>query len=38
MLPGDCLTFEGEIPHGPEKLIKVPIRLLSVMNYGTSEE
>ena len=38
MQPGDCLTFEGEIPHGPGKLIKVPIRLLSVMNYAHSEE
>ncbi len=31
---GDSLTFEGEIPHGPEELRQVPIRLLSVMNYG----
>ena len=38
MQPGDCLTLEGEIPHGPEKLIKVPIRLLSIMNYGTNGE
>lgn len=38
MQPGDCLTLEGEIPHGPEKLVHVPIRLLSVMNYGSSEE
>lgn len=34
MKPGDSLTFDGEVPHGPEKLVKVPIRLLSVMNYG----
>ena len=34
MTPGDSLTFDGEVPHGPEKLIKVPIRLLSIMNYG----
>ncbi|HXG29974.1 MAG TPA: XRE family transcriptional regulator [Nevskiales bacterium] len=32
--PGDSLTFPGEIPHGPERLIEVPIRLLAVMNYG----
>ena len=32
--PGDTLVFEGEIPHGPEKLLRVPIRLLSVFNYG----
>lgn len=34
MQPGDSLTFDGEVPHGPEKLVKVPIRLLSVTNYG----
>ncbi|MCY1420224.1 HTH-type transcriptional regulator PuuR [compost metagenome] len=34
MQAGDSLTFEGEVPHGPEKLLQVPIRLLSVMNYG----
>jgi DNA-binding XRE family transcriptional regulator/quercetin dioxygenase-like cupin family protein len=35
MEAGDSLTFEGEIPHGPEELVQVPIRLLSIMNYGT---
>lgn len=30
---GDSLTFDGEVPHGPEKLVQVPIRLLSIMNY-----
>lgn len=34
MQAGDSLTFDGEVPHGPEQLIKVPIKLLSVMNYG----
>ena len=34
MQAGDSLTFDGEVPHGPEKLVKVPIRLLSIMNYG----
>ncbi|SDR76773.1 helix-turn-helix domain-containing protein [Pseudomonas oryzae] len=34
MEPGDSLTFDGEVPHGPEKLVKVPIKLLSVVNYG----
>ena len=28
------LTFEAEIPHGPEKLIEGPIQLLSVIVYG----
>ena len=31
--PGDALTFEGDIPHGPEKLIKCPIRFLAVLMY-----
>ena len=38
MEAGDSLTFEGEIPHGPEQLVKVPIRLLSIMNYGNDKE
>ncbi len=31
--PGDALTFEGDIAHGPEKLIKCPIRFLAVIMY-----
>lgn len=31
--PGDTLTFRGEVPHGPQRLIKLPIRLLSVIIY-----
>ena len=34
---GDSLTFAGDIAHGPEKLVKVPIRMLSVIIYGTGE-
>jgi transcriptional regulator with XRE-family HTH domain len=34
MGPGDSLTFDGEVPHGPEQLLKVPIRLLSVITYA----
>ncbi len=34
MGPGDSLTFDGEVPHGPEKLLQVPIRLLSVITYA----
>lgn len=32
--PGDALTFRGEVPHGPEKLLEVPIRFLSVIVYS----
>ena len=38
MEAGDSLTFDGDIPHGPEELVQVPIRLLSIMNYGGSAE
>ena len=31
---GDALTFAGEVPHGPEKLLKTPIRMLSVIIYA----
>lgn len=34
MSEGDSLTFDGEVPHGPERLVEVPIRLLSVINYN----
>jgi len=36
--PGDSLTFEGGIPHGPEKLIQCPIRFLSVLMYPNAVE
>jgi len=31
---GDALTFAGDVPHGPEKLIKTPIRMLSIIIYA----
>lgn len=31
--PGDSLTFSGDVAHGPEQLVKVPIRMLSVLVY-----
>lgn len=31
--PGDALTFRGDIPHGPKRLIRLPIRMLSVIIY-----
>ena len=34
LLPGDSLTFRGAVPHGPEKLHKVPIRMLSIIVYA----
>jgi transcriptional regulator with XRE-family HTH domain len=34
MRPGDALQFDGEGPHGPETLVALPIRFLSVTAYG----
>ncbi len=37
--PGDSLTFAGNVPHGPEKLIRLPIRMLSIIIYtGDSQD
>ena len=33
--PGDSLTFRGDIPHGPERLIELPIHFLSTIIYGS---
>jgi transcriptional regulator with XRE-family HTH domain len=36
--PGDALTFQGEVPHGPEKLVKYPIKFLSFIVYPRNSE
>ena len=36
--PGDTLTFRGDVAHGPERLEKVPIRMLSVIIYAGEED
>ncbi len=36
--PGDSLTFRGDIPHGPEKLITLPIRFLAIIYYAMLPE
>ena len=33
MEPGDSLFFDADAPHGPETLIELPIRFLSVISY-----
>ena len=33
--PGDSLTFDGTVPHGPERILEVPIRFLTVIVYDT---
>jgi DNA-binding XRE family transcriptional regulator/quercetin dioxygenase-like cupin family protein len=32
--PGDALQFDGEGAHGPDELVELPIRFLSVTAYG----
>lgn len=36
--PGDSLTFRGDIPHGPEQLIELPIHFLSTIIYGAQPD
>lgn len=33
MRPGDSLLFDADAPHGPEELLKLPARYLSVITY-----
>ncbi|WP_308389462.1 XRE family transcriptional regulator [Acidithiobacillus sp. AMEEHan] len=35
--PGDALTFRGDIPHGPERILQLPIHFLSIIIYGEKE-
>jgi uncharacterized cupin superfamily protein len=35
--PGDALQFDGEGTHGPEALLEVPIRFLSVTAFAHHE-
>lgn len=30
---GDSLTFRGEVPHGPENLVEMPIKFLAIIHY-----
>jgi len=36
--PGDALTFRGDVPHGPERLLDLPIFFLSIIVYGPGDE
>jgi transcriptional regulator with XRE-family HTH domain len=33
MTPGDSLFFDADAPHGPEVLVKLPARYLSIISY-----
>ena len=32
--PGDALSFRGDVPHGPERLLELPIKFLAVLMYS----
>ena len=37
MQPGDSLFFDADAPHGPEKLVQLPARFLSVIAYPQAD-
>lgn len=37
MTPGDSLFFDADAPHGPEVLVKLPIKFLSIISYENRE-
>ena len=36
LTPGDSLFFDSDAPHGPEKLVELPVRFLSVISQSGS--
>lgn len=38
MTPGDSLFFDADAPHGPEEMVKLPIRFLSIICYTRSDD
>jgi transcriptional regulator with XRE-family HTH domain len=38
MGPGDSLFFDADVPHGPEELIDLPVRLLSLIVQPRAED
>ena len=34
LTPGDALLFDGNVPHGPTRMIEVPIEFLTVKAWG----
>jgi transcriptional regulator with XRE-family HTH domain len=38
MRPGDSLFFDSDAPHGPEELVKVPIRMLANICRSSAEK
>jgi transcriptional regulator with XRE-family HTH domain len=38
LAPGDSLFFDADVPHGPEELVSLPIRFLSILIQARSEK
>ncbi len=38
MTPGDSLFFDADAPHGPEEMVKLPIRFLSIISYPRADD
>lgn len=38
LTPGDSLFFDADVPHGPEKLTRLPIRYLSIIIYPRARD
>lgn len=38
MEPGDSLYFDADAPHGPERLIELPARYLSIISYPQASQ
>ncbi|MEM7276555.1 MAG: XRE family transcriptional regulator [Pseudomonadota bacterium] len=34
--PGDSLFFDADVPHGPDELVTLPVRFLSVMSHAST--
>jgi transcriptional regulator with XRE-family HTH domain len=37
LVPGDSLFFDADAAHGPEELIELPIRFLSIISYARNQ-
>jgi transcriptional regulator with XRE-family HTH domain len=33
--PGDSLQFDGEVPHGPKALVRLPVQFLAIKAFGS---
>ena len=38
MASGDSLFFDSDVPHGPEELIELPVRMLSLIVQPRDED